>query len=127
MNTTSQVVGFYARVSSVQQMQAHTIDSQISALEEQIKADGSMTNPEHRFIDNGFTGSTIIRPALERLRDVVALGGIDILYVLSPDRLARKYAYQVLLLEEFAGVIIKFILNPPGETAEVSFRQHSLI
>ena len=123
MNTTSQIVGFYARVSSVQQAQANTIDSQIIALEERIKADGFLINPEHRFIDDGFSGSTVIRPALERLRDVVAQGGLDTLYVLSPDRFSRKYAYQVLLIEEFAGVIIKFILNPPGATAEENLLQ----
>src|SRR5207302_9310818 len=52
-------------------------------------------------LDEGYSGSTVIRPALEKLRDVAYCGGIDRLYVHSPDRLARKYAYQVVLLEEF--------------------------
>lgn len=62
------------------------------------------------FIDDGYRGATLIRPALERLRDVVAMSVIDRLYVHSPDRLARKYAYQVLLVDEFqrAGVDVIF-------------------
>ena len=49
-----------------------------------------------QFLDEGYSGATLIRPALERLRDVIAAGAIDRLYVHSPDRLARQYAYQVL-------------------------------
>ena len=49
-----------------------------------------------QFLDEGYSGATLIRPALERLRDVVAAGSVDRLYIHSPDRLARKYAYQVL-------------------------------
>lgn len=61
-----------------------------------------------------------MRPALERLRDQVADGTLDVLYVHSPDRLARRYAYQVLLLEEFRarGVDVVFVLGPAGHSAE---------
>ncbi len=61
---------------------------------------------------------TLIRPALERLRDLAAIGAIDRLYVHSPDRLARKYAYQVLLLDEFqrCGVEVVFLNHPLGKT-----------
>ena len=56
-------------------------------------------------------GATLVRPALERLRDVVAGVGVDVVLCYSPDRLARKFAYQVLLIEEFAraGTRVKFI------------------
>ena len=72
------------------------------------------------YLDDGFSGSTLLRPALERLRDRVAEGGIDRLYVHSPDRLARKYAYQVLLLDELhkQGVTTVFLNGPSGKTAE---------
>ena len=59
---------------------------------------GATLPAELEFIDNGYSGATLIRPALERLRDVAAAGGIDQLYVHCPDRLARNYAHQVLLL-----------------------------
>ena len=41
------------------------------------------------------------RPGLDALRDAVRDGEVETLGVLAPDRLARKYADQVLLLEEF--------------------------
>ena len=90
----------YARVSCEQQSQQSTIDSQIEALRERVKDDGLSLDDELCFIDDGFSGGTLIRPALERLRDVAYAGGFQRLYVHSPDRLARKYAWQVLLVEE---------------------------
>jgi site-specific DNA recombinase len=82
----------YARVSSDQQANAQTIASQVSALQERSAADGSAVPPERTFTDAGYSGATLMRPALERLRDAIALGAIERLYVHSPDRLARKYA-----------------------------------
>jgi site-specific DNA recombinase len=113
-------VALYARVSSEQQATARTIDSQIAAVRERIAADGMNVSDELTFIDDGFSGATLVRPALERLRDCAAGGGITRLYVLAPDRLARKYAYQVLLLEELrrAGVVAVFLTNAPGTTPE---------
>ena len=73
-----------------------------------------------QFLDEGSSGATLVRPALERLRDVIAAGAIDRLYVHSPDRLARKYAYQVLLVEEFrrAGVEVMFLNRALGQSPE---------
>jgi len=118
--STTQVVGIYARVSSEQQAQAHTINSQIAALREKVSIDGSDLAEEMEFIDEGYSGSTLVRPALERMRDVVAAGAIDRLYVHSPDRLARKYAYQVLLVDEFkrSGVEVIFLNRELGQTPE---------
>ncbi len=72
------------------------------------------------FIDQGYSGSTLLRPALERLRDVAAAGGLDRLYVHCPDRFARNYAYQVLLWDELThkGVEVIFLNRPLGQTAE---------
>jgi site-specific DNA recombinase len=72
------------------------------------------------FLDDGYSGSTLVRPALDRLRDLAAAGGIDRLYVHSPDRLARKYAYQVLLVEELrrGGAEVVFLNQAPGRTPE---------
>jgi site-specific DNA recombinase len=113
-------VAIYARVSSEQQAQHQTIESQLAALRNRVGADGYVLLPQDRYVDDGVSGSTLVRPALERLRDRVAEGAIDILYVHSPDRLARKYAYQVLLLEEFRGrgTEIIFLQGPKGQSAE---------
>ena len=110
----------YARVSSDQQAHGGTIASQVASLRERITADGARLEPEHVFLDEGYSGATLLRPALERLRDAVAAGAVDRLYVHSPDRLARRYAYQVLLIEEFrrAGVEVVFLNRPIGGSAE---------
>jgi site-specific DNA recombinase len=94
-------VALYARVSSEKQAEANTIASQIESLEDRINMDGHKLLNEFKFIDNGYSGSHLIRPALEQLRDKVATGEIDKIYIHSPDRLSRKYAYQIILLEEF--------------------------
>jgi len=110
----------YARVSSQQQAEAGTIASQVEALAERLGQEGLSVEPELRFIDDGYSGATLVRPGLERLRDVAATGAIDRLYVHCPDRLARKYAYQVLLVDEFqrCGVELVFLNHELGRTPE---------
>ncbi len=109
----------YARVSTEQQTETHTIASQVAALVERVSADGLLCE-ELQFIDAGYSGATLVRPALERLRDLAAAGGIDRLYVHSPDRLARKYAYQVLLIDELyrCGVEVIFLNRELGQSPE---------
>jgi site-specific DNA recombinase len=91
----------YARVSSEKQVQENTIASQVEALKSRIIADSLPLLDAHQFIDNGYSGSNLVRPALEKLRDQIAAGMIDKIYIHSPDRLSRKYAYQMILIEEF--------------------------
>ena len=112
--------GIYARVSSDQQADDGTIASQVEALTERVRIDGLHLDAELRFLDEGYSGSTLVRPALERLRDLAAAGAIDRLYVHSPDRLARKYAYQVLLLDELKrhGVEVIFLNRELGRSPE---------
>src|SRR5215475_1017283 len=104
-------VAIYARVSSDQQAQTQTIASQVAALRDRVAADDCLLLPECEFIDEGYSGATLVRPGLERLRDLSASGGVERLYVHSPDRLARKYAYQVLLIDEFhrLGIEVVFL------------------
>ena len=118
MNPTQ--VALYARVSSVQQAEAHTVASQVAALRERVASDGLTVSEAMQFLDEGSSGATLVRPALERLRDIVAAGSVDRLYVHSPDRLARKYAYQVLLVDEFrrAGVEVIFLNRALGHSPE---------
>lgn len=113
-------VAVYARVSSEQQTDAGTITSQVEALKQRVREDGFRLEEELCFLDEGYSGATLVRPALERLRDVAANEAVDRVYVHSPDRLARKYAYQVLLLDEFrrCAVEVVFLNHRGGDTPE---------
>ena len=113
-------VALYARVSSEQQAEAKTIESQLAEVRDRIATDGFDLKAVMEFVDEGYSGSTLVRPALERLRDVTAARGIDRLYVHCPDRFARNYAYQVLLLDELnqQGVEVIFLNRPLGQTPE---------
>src|SRR5437763_17153704 len=91
-------VALYARVSSDQQTEQGTIASQVAALEARILQDGLPLEPHHRFIDEGLSGATLIRPALERWRDAVAAGSGGRVHVHSPDLLPRRYGYQALCI-----------------------------
>jgi site-specific DNA recombinase len=108
------------RVSSEQQAEDHTIASQVAALRARVAEDGLELPVEREFLDEGYSGATLVRPALEQVRDLIASGGIDRLYVHSPDRLARRYAYQALLLDEFqaAGVEVVFLNRALGQSPE---------
>jgi site-specific DNA recombinase len=103
----------YARVSSARQKKDHTIGSQTQALREHAAGNGLEVPGEWVFEDEGHSGATLVRPGLEALRDLAAQGCLDVVLVYSPDRLARKFAYQALLIEEFArdGVRVEFIKN----------------
>ncbi len=100
--------------------QQSTVDSQVEALQERIRNDGLTLEDELCFIDDGYSGSTLMRPALERLRDISWSGGFQRLYVHSPDRLTRKYAWQVVLVEELqhCGVELVFLNHTIGTSPE---------
>ena len=112
-------VALYARVSSDHQSEAKTSESQVADRRARIVSPGSALSAEREFSDDGYSGATLIRPALERLRDVAA-GGIDQLYGPCPDRLARNYAHQVLFLEELlrAGGEGIFLTREGGQTPQ---------
>jgi site-specific DNA recombinase len=110
----------YARVSSARQKKDQTIGSQTAALRAHA-ADQHLELPEEWvFEDEGHSGATLVRPALERLRDLVAQVGVDVVLCYAPDRLARKFAYQALLIEEFAraGTRVEFVRGPRGDSPE---------
>ena len=113
-------VAIYARVSGEQQAKDDTIASQLEAVTQRVASDALECEPELYFLDDGYSGDILARPGLERLRDQAAAGVIDRLYVLDPDRFSRKYAYQVLILEELTrcGVEVVFLHNPPGRGPE---------
>jgi site-specific DNA recombinase len=92
----------YARVSSQKQAEEMTIESQIAAIRDRARRDHLEFSTEFEFCDAGYSGADLRRPAMEQLRDAVASGTIDCVYVHSPDRLARKLSHQAILLEEFS-------------------------
>jgi site-specific DNA recombinase len=104
----------YARVSTERQERQQTIDSQLTALRAWVSDHDHALAEMHIFRDEGYSGSRLDRPGLDGLRDAVRDAAVDAVAVFSPDRLARKYAYQVLLLEEFrrAGCEIVFLHHP---------------
>jgi site-specific DNA recombinase len=114
------MAAIYARVSSDQQREANTIASQTSALIEFAHERDLEVPDEWVFEDDGYTGATLERPGLERVRDLAAEGQIQVVLAYSPDRLSRKYAYQILLIEELArnGVETIFVKAPQGASAE---------
>ena len=116
MKTTA----IYARVSSDRQKENGTIESQVSCLLEHAKQQGLVVPQAWVFKDEGYSGKTLHRPGLERLRDLIFEGQIEQVLIYTPDRLSRHYAYQYLLMEEFdrAGALVTFLKSPRAETAE---------
>jgi site-specific DNA recombinase len=117
---TAKTAALYARVSSQQQKDHNTIDSQVVALRDYATEEGYIVPEEWIFLDEGYSGATLLRPGLEAVRDLASQGQIEAILVHSPDRMARKYAYQVLLLEELAraGVEVIFLKSSRGDSPE---------
>jgi site-specific DNA recombinase len=105
-------VAIYARVSTEAQEARGTIGSQCAALRERAAAEGHELVAE--FLDDGHSGARLDRPGLDALRDAAEAGLLDAVWCLSPDRLARVYAYQVIVLDELArhGVAVLFADAP---------------
>ena len=116
----NKAAAIYARVSSNRQKENHTIASQTAALLAHASAHGYAVPAEWVFEDEGYSGAVLARPGLEALRDLAAEGQIGAVLIHSPDRLSRKYAYQILLAEEFArcGIELIYLKSPAGATPE---------
>jgi len=110
----------YARVSSDRQREENTIASQTAALIAFAGEQQFEVPREWVFEDDGYSGASLIRPGLERVRDLAAEGLIQAVLVYAPDRLSRRYAHQILLIEELAraGVETLFVRAPRGSTPE---------
>ena len=110
----------YTRVSTELQEKEKTIQSQLAAIAQYADEHGFHTTAALTYTDEGYSGSHVDRPALDELRDHAREGRFDVVVVLCPDRLARKYAYQVLLIEELnrAGVDIHFCERPVSDSPD---------
>jgi site-specific DNA recombinase len=113
-------VACYARVSTGQQQHEGTIESQRRVLKLYIHHQSWSLLPEHEYSDEGISGARLDRPALDRLRDAARRGEFDAVVILSPDRLARNYAHQWLLVEEFTrlNTQVIFLQNPFGDSPQ---------
>jgi len=107
----------YARVSTERQTLAQTIEQQVARLTAHVDSQGETLRTEDIFRDDGYSGATLNRPGLDRLRDRLKEATLDRVIIASPDRLARNYVHQMVLLEEFeqAGCRIEFLDQPLGQ------------
>jgi len=110
----------YTRVSSEQQKENKTIGSQVDELLHFAEEQGYVVPEEYIFRDEGYSGAVLVRPGLEKVRDLSCEGQIQAVLIYSPDRLSRNYAYQVVLMDEFAscGTEVLFINSPKADTPE---------
>ena len=104
----------YARVSIPNQMQTQTIEQQLERLIHHISQQGWQLQPDHIFRDDGRSGATLNRAGLDRLRDSVRYGEVDRVIVTAPDRLARNYVHQMVILDELErfGCQVDFLDDP---------------
>ena len=109
--------GIYVRVSTQRQAQADGIAQQLERLGARARQEGWTVGEDDLFRDDGFSGASLKRPGLERLRDRAAAHALDVVLATAPDRLARNYVHQVLLLEELAatGCRVEFLDRPMGQ------------
>jgi site-specific DNA recombinase len=94
-------VAVYVRVSTQRQALTQTIEQQIQILSEYSQAQQWPWQEEFIFRDDGYSGASLRRPGLDRLRDHVRCAAFDRVIITAPDRLARNYVHQMLLVEEF--------------------------
>jgi site-specific DNA recombinase len=113
-------IGLYARVSGDKQEREETIASQLEKMKALAAEKGLTVLDRHIYLDDGYSGSELARPGLDRLRDDVRDGLLDVVLVYCPDRLARRYAYQVVIVEELqrGGCDVYFVNRPIADTPE---------
>jgi site-specific DNA recombinase len=113
-------VALYVRVSTPRQTHTQTIEQQLERLYARQEACATQAQRPLEclvFRDDGYSGATLRRPGLDALRDAVASGGVEWVLMTAPDRLARKYVHQVLLLEELErfGCVVEFLDRPMSQ------------
>ena len=110
-------IAYYVRVSTLQQVQTQTIEHQLDRLRTYSQACGWEWREEDVFRDDGYSGASLTRPGLDHLRDQVAGAHFDRVLITAPDRLARKFVHQLLLMEAFerAGCQVEFLDRPMSQ------------
>lgn len=107
----------YLRVSTNRQTQAQTIEQQLERLKAHLHLQGEQLLAENVFRDDGYSGASLTRPGLDRLRDRVKSVTLDRVLLTSPDRLARNYVHQMVLIEEWerSGCRVEFLDRPMSQ------------
>lgn len=107
----------YVRVSTPKQVHQQTLEQQLERLRDHLREQGLTLEESLIFRDDGYSGSRLNRPGLDRLRDAIRERRLDQVVLTAPDRLARNYVHQVLLLEEFEqnGCQVKFLDRPMSQ------------
>ena len=111
-------IALYVRVSTGRQQQAQTIEQQMDQLLAEVKTHSDWHLSEaHIYRDDGYSGAKLNRPGLDRLRDHAAMAAFEVVLITAPDRLARKYVHQVLLMDELEklGCRIEFLDRPMSD------------
>jgi site-specific DNA recombinase len=110
-------VAIYARVSTSHQTQAQTIDQQLDRLQAYVRDQGWQLHDDHIFRDDGRSGADLNRPGLDRLRDAARSAELDRVLVTEPDRLARNYVHQMIVLDELErfGCQVVFLDRPMSD------------
>ena len=110
-------VALYCRVSTQRQAQTQNIDQQLQRLQAETEKRGWLLDPAHIYRDDGYSGANLNRPGLDSLRDRAALAEFDRVLVTAPDRLARNYVHQMLVLEELTsrGIEVEFLDRPMSD------------
>ncbi len=111
-------VAVYVRVSTPNQVHTQIIDQQLDRVRQHVaQQPGWELRDEHVFRDDRYSAASLSRPGLDRLRDVVREREIDRLVVTAPDRLARNYVHQMVLLEELErlGCVVEFLDHPMSQ------------
>ena len=111
-------IALYARVSTTYQQMALTIEQQLDRLKKAINEHPEWhLSEQHIFCDEGYSGAKLNRPGLDQLRDKAALAAFELILITAPDRLARKFVHQAILLEEFSqlGCQVEFLDRPMSD------------
>ena len=119
-NASRQRIAIYARVSTANQEKEDTVKSQIKAIEDRLAEQKIKVDRDHVYVDEGFSGSTLARPTIDKLSDAILDCEYERVYIYDPDRLARSYVHQVILIEEFVkfNCSVEFIRRPIGKTPD---------
>ncbi|MBI1833370.1 MAG: recombinase family protein [Candidatus Andersenbacteria bacterium] len=105
----SQIAALYARVSTARQEDEETIEVQIADIKARVTSDGNELAKENIFLDDGWTGTILKRPGLDDMRKAALDGKFQVLYTYDRGRIARKYSYQEIVIEELEDRSIRFL------------------
>lgn len=110
----------YARVSTSEQAENYSIQSQIAECLRVAAELGYRVPEEYICVDEGYSGETLDRPGLTRFRELISRPDVELAVIHDPDRLSRKLSHQLLLQEEIerSGTSLRFVTPPLGETPE---------